>query len=135
MTMTALGLIETKGLLAAIECADAMLKAANVRLLEKNLVGGGLVTISVAGEVGAVKASVDAAVAAVQRIEGAVLVSAHVIARPDSELSSIIALQAAPDARPSLRPKTAAGGGVHAPPAPSGPPASSAPVRCHNSKK
>jgi len=120
--MSALGLIETKGLLAAIECADTMLKAANVRLLEKNLASGGLVTISVAGEVGAVKASVDAAVAAVSRITGAVLVSAHVIARPDSELSRIIALQAAPNVRPSPRSRTAtsapgaAGGGVHAPP-------------------
>lgn len=96
--MTALGLIETKGLLAAIECADAMLKAANVRLLEKNLAGGGLVTISIAGDVAAVKASVDAAVAAVERIKGAVLVSAHVIARPDAELSRIISTKV-PDVR------------------------------------
>lgn len=94
--MTALGLIETKGLLAAIEGADAMLKAANVRLLEKNLAGGGLVTISIAGEVAAVKASVDAAVASIRRIAGAALVSAHVIARPDAELARIIAMRAAP---------------------------------------
>jgi len=95
--VTALGLIETKGLLAAIEGADAMLKAANVRLLEKNLAGGGLVTISIAGEVAAVKASVDAAVASIRRIAGAALVSAHVIARPDRELARIIAMRAAPD--------------------------------------
>lgn len=94
--MAALGLIETKGLLAAVEAADAMLKAADVRLLEKSLVGGGLVTITVAGEVSAVKAAVDAAVASVQRIQGGVLVSAHVIARPDEELARIIALQATP---------------------------------------
>jgi len=120
--MTALGLVETKGLLAAIEGADAMLKAANVGLLEKNLAGGGLVTVTVAGEVGAVKASVDAAVAAVQRIKGAVLVSAHVIARPDGELSRIIAVQAAPPATPQTASKTASGiGGGHAPRAASGP--------------
>jgi microcompartment protein CcmL/EutN len=94
--VTALGLIETKGFLAAIEGADAMLKAANVRLLEKNLAGGGLVTISISGEVAAVKASVDAAVASIRRIAGAALVSAHVIARPDAELARIIAMRAAP---------------------------------------
>jgi microcompartment protein CcmL/EutN len=91
--MTAIGMIETKGLLAAIECADAMLKAADVRLLEKNLAGAGLVTITVSGEVSAVKASVDAAVAAVRRINGAVLISDHVIARPDHELEGIIAIK------------------------------------------
>lgn len=94
--MTALGFIETKGLLGAIEAADAMLKAASVRLLEKNCVGGGLVTISVAGEVSAVKAAVDAATVAVQRIPGATLVSGHVIARPDTELAHIICVQSAP---------------------------------------
>jgi microcompartment protein CcmL/EutN len=98
----ALGLIETKGLLAAIECADAMLKAADVRLLEKKLASGGLVTISIAGEVAAVRASVDAAVAAVRRIKGAILVSQHVIARPDAELEGIVALRPA-DARPGQR--------------------------------
>ena len=113
--MTALGLIETKGLLAAIECTDAMLKAANVHLLEKNLAGGGLVTISIAGEVGAVKASVDAAVAAVQRIQGATLVSAHVIARPDTELSCIISTQVAPEARPSPKAEVKAAVGREAP--------------------
>lgn len=91
--MTALGFIETKGLLAAIEGADAMLKAADVVLLEKNLAGGGLVTISVAGEVAAVKASVDAGVAAIRRIPGSILVSCHVIARPDAELERILAIR------------------------------------------
>lgn len=89
--MTALGLIETKGLIPAIESADAMLKAAHVRLLEKNLVGSGLVTITIAGEVSAVKASVEAAAAAVKRISGATLVSEHVIPRPDTGLNEIIA--------------------------------------------
>ena len=89
--MPAIGLIETKGLLPAIEGADVMLKAAEVRLLEKNLAGGGLVTITVAGEVAAVQAAVDAAACAIRRISGACLVSQHVIPRPDVELSTIIA--------------------------------------------
>ena len=97
-TRTALGLIETKGLLAAVEGADAMLKAADVRLLERNLVGGGLVTITVAGEVSAVSASVEAAVAAIGRIDGTALVSGHVIARPDAEIATILALHPATDA-------------------------------------
>jgi len=88
--MNALGFIETKGLLAAVEAADAMVKAADVRLVEKNLVGGGLVTITVTGEVSAVRASVDAGVAAVGRIKGAVLLSEHVIARPYDEMANII---------------------------------------------
>ncbi len=90
--MSALGLIETKGLLPAVEAADAMLKAADVRLLEKSLAGGGLVTITVAGETSAVKAAVDAGTAAVRRLTGAALVSTHVIPRPDEELARIIAL-------------------------------------------
>ena len=93
--MTALGFIETKGFIAAIEGADAMLKAARVCLVEKNFVGGGLVTITVSGDVSAVRASVDAAVVAIKRINGATLVSEHVIARPDTELTKIIAMQKA----------------------------------------
>lgn len=92
--MNALGFIETKGLLAAIEGADAMLKAAEVILLEKNFSGGGLVTISVTGEVSAVQASVEAGTAAIRRIEGSELVSHHVIARPYDEISKIIATSA-----------------------------------------
>lgn len=94
--MTALGFIETKGLLAAIEAADAMVKAADVRIIGKDRVGGGLVTITVAGEVSAVRASVDAAITAVQRIQGAELVSEHVIARPYDEVSQVIRATAAP---------------------------------------
>ncbi|QGY41897.1 BMC domain-containing protein [Pseudodesulfovibrio cashew] len=88
--MTAIGFIETWGLVPAIEAADAMLKAADVRILERNQVGSGLVTITVAGTVSSVQASVDAGAAAVQRIEGGVLVSRHVIARPDREVAAVI---------------------------------------------
>lgn len=91
--MTALGMIETKGLLTAIEGADAMLKAADVHLLEKHLASGGLVTITVAGEVSAVRAAVDAGVAAIRRISEATLVSEHVIARPDSGLDCVVTLK------------------------------------------
>ena len=86
--MQALGLIETKGLVAAIESADAMLKAAEVRLLEKTFVGGGLVTITVTGDVGAVKAATDAGAAAAQRVGE--LLSVHVIPRPHEELEYIL---------------------------------------------
>lgn len=88
--MQALGLIETKGLLAAIEGADAMLKAANVNLLEKTYVGGGLVTIVVTGDVAAVKAAVEAGGAAVRNINITLLISQHVIPRPHEELSNVI---------------------------------------------
>ncbi|QJB57073.1 BMC domain-containing protein [Pseudodesulfovibrio sp. zrk46] len=91
--MAAIGFIETQGLVAAIEAADAMLKAADVRMLERTQVGSGLVTITVTGEVSAVQAAVDAAEATVKRIEGATLVSKHVIARPDEGISSIIATE------------------------------------------
>ena len=88
--MEALGMIETKGLLAAIESADAMLKAAEVRLLERTFVGGGLVTITITGDVAAVKASIDAAAAAVSRLGDELLVSQHVIPRPHVELGETI---------------------------------------------
>jgi microcompartment protein CcmL/EutN len=88
--MQALGFIETKGVLAAIEAADAMLKAADVSLLEKTKVGGGLVAVTVTGDVAAVKAAVDAGAAAVERINDAALVTRHVIARPHDELTAVI---------------------------------------------
>jgi microcompartment protein CcmL/EutN len=88
--MQALGLIETKGLIAAIESADAMLKAADVNLLEKTYVGGGLVSIVVTGDVGAVKAAVEAGEAAVRKINSTALVSQHVIPRPHEDLDKII---------------------------------------------
>lgn len=88
--MQALGLIETRGLLAAIECADVMLKTAQVKLVGRTFVGGGLVTITVTGDVGAVKASVEAGVTAVEQINHSALVSQHVIPRPHDSLESMI---------------------------------------------
>ena len=76
----ALGLIETKGLVGAIEAADAMVKAANVRLVGREQIGGGLVTVMVRGDVGAVKAATDAGAAAAGKIGE--IVSVHVIPRP-----------------------------------------------------
>ena len=78
--MQALGMIETKGLVGSIEAADAMVKAANVTLIGKEHVGGGLVTVMVRGDVGAVKAATDAGAAAAERVGE--LVSVHVIPRP-----------------------------------------------------
>ena len=87
-TLNALGMIETKGLVAAIEAADAMVKAANVTLVGKEHVGGGLVTVLVRGDVGAVKAATDAGAAAAERVGE--LVSVHVIPRPHSEVETIL---------------------------------------------
>ncbi len=84
--MQALGLIETKGLVPAIISADAMVKAANVNLLEKTYVGGGLVTITITGDVGAVQAAVEAGSALVKDINEASLISQNVIPRPHEEL-------------------------------------------------
>ena len=84
----ALGLIETRGLVAAIEAADAMVKAAKVRLLGRQKVKAGLVAVMVAGDVGAVKAAVDAGAAACQRVGQ--MVSAHVIPRPHEDIDAII---------------------------------------------
>lgn len=78
--MTALGMVETRGLVACIEAADAMSKVAYVRLVAQEEIGGGYVTVYVRGEVGAVQAAVDAGVAAAKR--AGELVTAHVIARP-----------------------------------------------------
>ena len=84
----ALGMIETRGLVGAIEAADAMVKAANVSLIGKVHVGGGLVTVFVRGDVGAVKAATDAGAAAAERV-GEVK-SVHVIPRPHNEVESIL---------------------------------------------
>lgn len=84
----ALGLIETKGLTAAINAADAMLKAATVTLLRRDSIGGGYVTVIVQGEVGAVKAAVDAGTEAAKR--SGELVSVLVIPRPHPELTKIV---------------------------------------------
>ena len=88
--MTAKGFIETKGLVAAYEAADTMVKAANVKLIGKENVGGGLVTVIIEGDVGAVKAAVDAGVSAAQKIGE--VVAAHVIARPQQEVESVFSL-------------------------------------------
>ncbi len=87
--MQALGMIETKGTLAAVEAADAMLKAADVALLEKTKVGGGLVTVTVTGDVAAVTAAVDAGAAAVERLGSDCLRTRHVIPRPHGELEGM----------------------------------------------
>ena len=84
----ALGMIETRGLIGSIEAADAMVKAADVTLIGKVHVGGGLVTVMVRGEVGAVKAAVDAGAAAAQRVGN--LISQHVIPRPHGEVEGIL---------------------------------------------
>jgi len=84
----ALGLVETRGLVAAIEAADAMVKAAKVKFLGRQKVKGGLVAIMVAGDVGAVKAAVDAGAAACQRVGE--MVAVHVIPRPHGDIDAII---------------------------------------------
>ncbi len=81
-------MVETRGLIAALEAADAMVKAANVVLVGKEQIGSGLVTVMVRGDVGAVKASVDAGAAAAKRVGE--LVSVHVIPRPHQDVEKII---------------------------------------------
>ena len=89
MEKQALGMVETKGLVGAIEAADAMVKAANVSLVGKEKIGSGLVTVMVRGDVGAVKAAVDAGASAAKRVGE--LVSVHVIPRPHDEVETILA--------------------------------------------
>jgi ethanolamine utilization protein EutM len=88
MDKQALGMVETKGLIGAIEAADAMVKAANVTLVGKEKIGSGLVTVMVRGDVGAVKASVDAGASAAKRVGE--LVSVHVIPRPHQDVENIL---------------------------------------------
>lgn len=88
MSQEALGMVETKGLVGAIEAADAMVKAANVALVGTEKIGSGLVTVMVRGDVGAVKASVDAGAAAAERVGQ--VVSTHVIPRPHKDVESVI---------------------------------------------
>ncbi len=88
MEKQALGMVETKGLVGSIEAADAMVKAANVHLIGKVHVGGGLVTVMVRGDVGAVKASVEAGGAAAKRVGE--LISVHVIPRPHDDVEAIL---------------------------------------------
>lgn len=84
----ALGMVETKGLVGAIEASDAMVKAANVSLIGKERIGSGLVTVMVRGDVGAVKAATDAGAAAAERVGE--LMSVHVIARPHEDVETIL---------------------------------------------
>ena len=88
MNTNSLGMIETRGLIGAIEAADAMVKSANVQLVGKEQVGGGLVTVMVRGDVGAVKAATDAGAAAAEKVGE--LISVHVIARPHTEVDAIL---------------------------------------------
>jgi microcompartment protein CcmL/EutN len=87
-SLIALGMVETKGLVGAVEAADAMVKAANVILLGSEYVGGGYVTVMVRGDVGAVKAATDAGAAAAKRVGE--LVSVHVIPRPHTDVEMIL---------------------------------------------
>ena len=88
MEKEALGMVETRGLVGAIEAADAMVKAANVKLIGKEKVGSGLVTVMVRGDVGAVKAATEAGAAAAKRVGE--LVSVHVIPRPHADVETIL---------------------------------------------
>ncbi len=88
MNQEALGLVETLGLIGAVEAADAMVKAANVILVGKEYIGAGYVTVMVRGDVGAVKAATDAGAAAARRVGE--LVSVHVIPRPHAEVEKIL---------------------------------------------
>jgi ethanolamine utilization protein EutM len=88
MPLEALGMVETKGFVGAVEAADAMVKAANVQLLGKEYIGAGYVTIFVRGDVGAVKAATDAGAAAARRVGE--LISVHVIPRPHTEVERVL---------------------------------------------
>ena len=101
MSMEALGMVETKGLVGAIEAADAMVKAANVVLVGKEYIGSGYVTVHVRGDVGAVKAATDAGAAAARRVGE--LVSVHVIPRPHEEVEKILPQLAPAPAAPAGR--------------------------------
>ena len=86
----AIGLIETMGIIAAIEASDVMLKTSNVKLINKEIVEGGLVTVVITGDVGAVKTAVDSAVAAVTNLGTGLLLSSHVIPRPDRSIDCLL---------------------------------------------
>jgi ethanolamine utilization protein EutM len=88
MALEALGMVETKGFVGAVEAADAMVKAANVQLIGKEYIGAGYVTIFVRGDVGAVKAATDAGAAAARRVGE--LISVHVIPRPHGEVERVL---------------------------------------------
>ncbi|KUK31153.1 MAG: Microcompartments protein [Thermoanaerobacterales bacterium 50_218] len=91
MVGEALGMVETRGLVPAIEAADAMVKAANVKLIGYEKIGSGLVTVMVRGDVGATKAATDAGAAAARKVGE--VVSVHVIPRPHSDVEKILPKQ------------------------------------------
>lgn len=101
MSMDALGMVETKGLVGAVEAADAMVKAANVVLVGREFIGSAYVTVMVRGDVGAVKAATDAGAAAARRVGE--LVSVHVIPRPHQEVEKILPGEVAPPPPPAGR--------------------------------
>ena len=88
MSLEALGMIETRGFIGAVEAADAMVKAANVVLIGQEYIGAGFVTVLVRGDVGSVKAATDAGAAAARRVGE--LISVHVIPRPHQEVEKIL---------------------------------------------
>ena len=88
MAREALGMVETRGFVGAVEAADAMVKAADVKLMSKQTVGGGLVTVMVRGDVGAVKAAIDSGAAAAKRVGE--LISVHVIPSPHGDVETIL---------------------------------------------
>ena len=88
MVQQALGMVETRGLVAAIEAADAMLKAAKVELVGTEKIGSGLVSVMVRGDVGAVKAAVEAGLAAAQKLGE--IIATHVIPRPHTDVEKIL---------------------------------------------
>jgi len=93
--VSSIGFVETKGLVVAYEVADAMVKAANVNLMGMRKAGSGLVTVAVRGDVGAVKAAVDAGAAAGKRVGE--IISVHVIPRPHSDLEALLELDTEDD--------------------------------------
>lgn len=90
----AMGMIETKGLIGSIEAADAMVKAAHVEIIKQEMIDGGIVTILVEGDVGAVQAAVDAGKQAASRVGE--LLAAHVIPRPDEQVAKLFEKPAPP---------------------------------------
>jgi ethanolamine utilization protein EutM len=95
MSTDALGMIETRGLIGAIEAADAMVKTANVILIGKEYIGAGYVTVLARGDVGAVKAATDAGAAAARRVGE--LVSVHVIPRPHADVDRVLPRSSGPN--------------------------------------
>ncbi|MBD3383371.1 BMC domain-containing protein [candidate division KSB1 bacterium] len=88
MAQQALGLIETRGFVGVVEAADAMVKAANVELIGKTQVGGGFVSVMIRGDVGAVKAAIDAGAAAAEKVGE--LISVHIIPRPHEDVALLL---------------------------------------------